>query len=89
MLEAMSCGALVVGSQTAPVQEVIEHGRNGLLVDFFDGKALVDTVCSALDAPERYRAMRLAARKTVVSRYDLKAICLPKTLALFESLASK
>ena len=88
MLEAMSCGALVIGSQTAPVQEVIDHGRNGLLVDFFDGKALVDTVCGALDAPERYRAMRLTARKTVVGRYDLRTICLPKTLALFEQLAT-
>jgi glycosyltransferase involved in cell wall biosynthesis len=82
MLEAMSCGALVVGSRTSPVQELIEHGRNGLLVDFFDGKALVDAVSGALESPADFRALRQAARETIVSRYDLKRICLPQTLAL-------
>ena len=36
----MSCGVVVVGSVTQPVQEGIEHGSNGLLVDFFDAAGL-------------------------------------------------
>ena len=36
MLEAMSAGCLIIGSRTSPVEEVIRHQDNGLLVDFFN-----------------------------------------------------
>ena len=35
VLEAMAAGCLVVGSNTEPVREIIQHEHNGLLVDFF------------------------------------------------------
>jgi hypothetical protein len=35
-----------------------------------------------LESPADFRALRQAARETIVSRYDLKRICLPQTLAL-------
>ncbi len=72
MLEAMASGCLVIGSATAPVKEVIEHGRNGILVDFFDPAALAEAVCDALAFPERYRALRAAATETVRQKYSLR-----------------
>jgi len=86
-LEAMSAGALVVGSATAPVQEVIRDGENGLLVDFFDQGALVDAVCDALQHPERHSSLREAARRTAAERFDLARVCLPQQMALLEQLA--
>lgn len=71
MLEAMSQGRLVVGSRTAPVEEVIEHGRNGLLVD---------TVADALSQGTALNRLRTAARQTVIDRYDLQRHCLPVML---------
>ena len=87
-LEAMACGALVVGSATPPVEEVITDGVNGCLVDFFDEDKLVSTVVNAIQRPEHYLQMRKAARETIVKRYDLNTLCLPAQIDLVKSLAS-
>lgn len=73
MLEAMSCGCLVLGSRTAPVQEVLHDGHNGLLVDFFDTAALADRLAEVLTEPEKFAALRLAARRSVLDRYPRSA----------------
>ena len=84
MLEAMSAGALVIASATPPVTEVIRHGDNGLLFDFFDVEALAARVIEALALPSSMRAMRSRARATIVQRYDLKRICLPQWIGFVE-----
>lgn len=86
-IEAMSAGCLVVGSATPPVKEVIERGANGLLVDFFDIGSWVDTVTDCLADPQKYSALRAAARQTAIERYDLESICLPQQMQLVEKLA--
>jgi glycosyltransferase involved in cell wall biosynthesis len=87
MIEAMSCGCAVVGSATAPVSEVIRNGENGLLVDFFDTDQIVDAINRVLEHPDRMQAMRMAARQTVVERYDLTTVCLPRHVELIERIA--
>ncbi len=82
MLEAMSLGAMVVGSATAPVQEVIQDGKNGRLVDFFDPADIANTVCDVLTQPNRHEKLRRAARKTIVDRYDFQKVSLPAYLRL-------
>jgi glycosyltransferase involved in cell wall biosynthesis len=64
MLEAMACGCLLVASDTAPVREVVRHGENGWLVDFFDGKALVERVLLALSDPPEAAQLRANARQS-------------------------
>ncbi|MEK6593280.1 MAG: glycosyltransferase [Pseudomonadota bacterium] len=81
-IEALSAGGLVVGSATPPVQEVIAHQKNGLLVDFFDAGALADTVIDSLARPAHYAPLRAAARETALTRYDLASLCLPQQMRL-------
>jgi glycosyltransferase involved in cell wall biosynthesis len=88
MVEAMAAGALVVGSRTAPVEEVIEDGVTGRLVDFFDIAGWSAALIDALARPEAYLAMRAAARDMVRARYDLRSVCLPRQVALLERLAA-
>lgn len=82
LLEAMSVGCVIVGSRTAPVQEVIEHGRNGFLTDFFDPDALAETVAEALAAGASLAPMRAQARQDTVDRFDLHRHCLPEQIRL-------
>lgn len=84
MLEAMSAGALVVGSRTPPVQELIEDGVNGRLVDFFDVEGWSALLTKALARPDRFADLRAAARATIVDRYDLRRICLPRMVDFVE-----
>ncbi len=84
MIEAMACGALVAGSATPPVQEVIAHGQNGLLVDFFDIAGWSRTLTAALADPAAHDGLRAAARRTALDRYDLATVCLPQMLRLVE-----
>jgi glycosyltransferase involved in cell wall biosynthesis len=88
MIEAMSVGALVLGSRTAPVEEVISDGQNGLLVDFFDVEGLATRAAEMLAQPERFRSMREQARRSVVERYSLRDQCLPRQVALAQAVAS-
>lgn len=86
LLEAMSAGCLVIGSRTAPVEEVIDGSSNGYLVDFFDIEALAERICAVLADREATAQIRATARQCVVDRYDLRAVCLPAHLALIERL---
>ena len=66
MLEAMASGCLVIGSRTAPVQEVIRDGRNGLLVDMFNAEHIAQTVASALTKLQAFVDIREQGRRDMV-----------------------
>lgn len=89
MLEAMAAGCLVIGSNTPPVTEVIRHGENGLLVDFFSTENIADAIAEALAQPSSMQSLRQSAREHIVERYDLHSVCLPQQLGLLERAASK
>ena len=88
LLEAMSVGCAIVGSKTAPVEEVIENGVNGMLVDFFDKDSITHQIVKLLDNPKLRQEFGQAARNTISARYDLKSICLPSQIAWSTALAN-
>lgn len=87
-IEALAAGCLVVGSKTAPVQEVIEDGVNGLLVDFFSPQKLAEKIESAIRHKDQMQKLRDAARKSAVSGFDLKTRMLPQWSALLKDVLS-
>jgi glycosyltransferase involved in cell wall biosynthesis len=60
-----------------------------LLVDFFSAEEMCDCIHQVLEHPNRMQQMRDKARQTIVTRYDLKRICLPQQLELIQTLLSR
>ena len=87
MLEAMSAGCAIVGSDTSPVQEVIRHNETGRLVNFFDPAGVASGVCDLLDDHETRARLGGNARAFAQARFDLMSVCLPKQLQWVASLA--
>lgn len=86
LLEAMSVGCAIVASDTEPVREVIEDGRTGILVNFFDVDGLAERICSLLNDPERRKNLGKNARMFVKENYDLRTVCLPRQIKWVEEL---
>jgi glycosyltransferase involved in cell wall biosynthesis len=86
-LEAMAAGCHIVASRTPPIEEVATDGENAELVDFFDREALAERVIAAVSA--RNEPIRAAARRTVLSRYDLSTICLPNYVGLLRKVSRR
>ena len=88
LLDAMACGAPVVGSDTAPVREVLEDGVTGRLAPFFDDAQLAERVLGLLDDPDEARRLGAAAREKVLSDYSMDVI-MPRMRELYLRTAGR
>lgn len=89
LIEAMSVGCTIVGSDTKPLREVIDHGNTGRLVDFFNIELLTNEICELLDRPIERARMSSNARNHAIKNYDLKTVCLPRQLERVYKLAGR
>ncbi len=72
-MEAMALGCKIVASDTIPVKEVMEHGKNALLVPFFEPIKLAESVIAILNKPAHYQHLGEQARSDILSNYDAKS----------------
>ena len=86
LMEALASGCCVVASATPPVQEMIQSGEQGQLVDFFDPDALAQQVDRLLQDQEHRRQLGMLARQKIIEGgYDLQT-CLGQQLELVDQL---
>ena len=85
-LEAMGCGAIVVGSRTGPVEEVIEDGMTGFLVPFHNTESAVNKISSILANPNDFFDIGIAARQSVIDRFDFEKRSKPAYFGLLKRL---
>lgn len=70
LLEYMAAGRAIVASKVGANEELINNGKNGVLVAAGNEKAVADAVSRYLDDSEFARICALSARKEVFSRYS-------------------
>jgi glycosyltransferase involved in cell wall biosynthesis len=67
--------------------EVLEHERNGIVVDFYDHMNIADWVDKIFAHPTRMKHLGKAARETILDTYSLKKL-LPLHLKLINDVAA-
>lgn len=69
-IEAMSCGCVMIASDTQPVMDVIEPNINGVVVNFFDEQGIADQVDAVFNHPQRKKHLGKAAREKIKQYYQ-------------------
>ncbi len=85
LLEAMACGCCLVGSEGMPVEEVLVHGRNALLVPMAEPARLAEAVLGLLGNSSLRESLARQARLDAQA-WD-QSVMLPKLTELIESFA--
>jgi glycosyltransferase involved in cell wall biosynthesis len=70
VLEAMAAGLPIVASNVGGIPEIIETGRNGLLVPAAAPAPLADRICELFGNPEKAADLGTAARNDVCGKYS-------------------
>ena len=74
ILEAMAAGLPVIATKVGGIPEVIQDGKNGILVPSQDPASLANAICRVLDDSEYAGNLGQEARLTIEKNYSLKTI---------------
>jgi len=87
-LEAMAMERAVVGPETGPGPEVIEHGVSGLLCDPYDPKSIAAQIVRLLNDPEFRHRLGHRARHDVETRFSISTL-VQENIAWYEQCVSR
>ncbi|HYL83664.1 MAG TPA: glycosyltransferase family 4 protein [Candidatus Angelobacter sp.] len=87
LLAAMAHGLPVVAIARGGIPEVVEAGRNGLLVDKLDPAAFASVLARLLSQPDEAARLGRAGRETVIARFSASRM-VEETLRLYESVVT-
>lgn len=85
ILEAMSWGVPVISTRVGGIPELINDGKDGILIEAGDQKALATAISHLASDTRARHAMGLAARNRVVTGYS-KEIVLPRLEEIYSQL---
>ena len=83
LMDSLACGCTVLASDTAPVREMIEDGRNGRLCGFSDVEGFASRAVEILRDPGAFRHLGQEAAERIRRDYAID-VTLPRLARLFE-----
>ncbi len=88
MLEAMSIGLPVIGTNVPGIRDVVAHGKNGFLVDLGDSKGLKDSLLKILVNDQLRCNFASESRKIAMESYSMSQ-CVKSYQDLFLQLVKQ
>jgi glycosyltransferase involved in cell wall biosynthesis len=85
LIEAMAAGCVCVATDTGPIPEVLENGKDGVLVSPADAQQLARAVCELLGNADRRSELSTAAKETAFRRFQ-PAQSVERLLQVYESV---
>lgn len=85
LMEAMLWGLPCIATNISGNNDLIEHGKNGLLVPVADIASVTTAICHLLSHPYKAHEMGLEARTTIKNRMDIDIIA-DKYIALYRQI---
>jgi glycosyltransferase involved in cell wall biosynthesis len=68
LLEAMACEKAVIATPVGGAMDVVEDGKNGMVVNVNDAGALADAISELLDDAEKRIELGKLARETIINK---------------------
>jgi glycosyltransferase involved in cell wall biosynthesis len=72
LIEAMAAGCVCVATNTGPIPEVVQDGKDGVLVPAANAEALARAICDLWGDPARRSQLGTAAKQTAFSKFQPK-----------------
>jgi len=88
ILEAMACEKAVIATPVGGVKDILEDGKNGIIVNVNNADMLAGKILELLDNPEKRAALGKNARELVVNKFTPK-MELEANLSVYQTLGLK
>ncbi|MCM8823327.1 MAG: glycosyltransferase [Candidatus Omnitrophica bacterium] len=85
IIEAFACGVPVIATKVGAFPEIIDNGKDGILVSPRDSEAISEAIINLLNNPSLAKKLALEAYKKVKRDYGLQK-CVGETEKLYEYL---
>ena len=72
VLETMACERVVITTPVGGIKDIIEDGKNGIIVNVNDANMLTEKIIELLENPEKRSRLGKNARELIVSKFTLE-----------------